>query len=74
MTGADITTHSITEKSVDRAAQYGADRRSPLLWEGLSLPHPGYIVRVDNPPDMALAETCNVPAPGALKSRQKLSN
>lgn len=42
---------------------------SPLdgsIW-GSSLPHPGYIVRVDpgtNPPDTALAEVYKVPLPG----------
>jgi len=42
---------------------------SPLdgsLW-GSSLPHPGYIVRLDpgsNPPDTALAELYRVPLPG----------
>jgi hypothetical protein len=42
---------------------------SPLdgsIW-GSSLPHPGYIVRLDpgsNPPDTALAEVYKVPAPG----------
>jgi hypothetical protein len=42
---------------------------SPLdgsIW-GSSLPHPGYIVRIDpgsNPPDTALAEVYRVPAPG----------
>jgi len=42
---------------------------SPLdgsLW-GSSLPHPGYIIRLDqgsNPPDTALAELYRVPLPG----------
>ncbi|MBU6464395.1 MAG: carboxypeptidase regulatory-like domain-containing protein [Bradyrhizobium sp.] len=42
---------------------------SPLdgtIW-GSSLPHPGYIVRIDpgsNPPDTALAEVYKVPSPG----------
>ena len=62
-----------------QAPDYSKDTRVPLglygisyspldgsIW-GSSLPHPGYIVRVDlgsNPPDTALAEVYKVPAPG----------
>jgi hypothetical protein len=51
---------------------HGWKLRDGSIW-GSSLPHPGYIVRLDpgsNPPDTALAELYKVPAARLRHPRQ----